>query len=102
MPWISVAIGVLALLLGAAAVHVRRTRQGARPTEESRFAQGLAIGMGVAVAIGILLSELGGYHGAMSYAVVAGAAGGSILGFLLDRRQRQQRRRDAYLDRGKL
>jgi membrane associated rhomboid family serine protease len=102
MPWITVAIGVLALLVGAAAIYVRRTRQGLRPREESRFAQGLAIGMGTAVAIGILLSELGGYQGAMSYAVVAGMAGGSILGFLLDRRHRRQRRRDAYLDRGKL
>ena len=102
MPWIAVAIGVLALLLGAAAIYVRRTRQGARPTEESRFAQGLAIGMGTAVAIGILLSFLGGYREAMSYAVVAGMAGGSIIGFLLEWRPRRHRRRDACLDRSKL
>ena len=91
MPWIIVAIGVLALLLGAAAIYVRRTRQGARPTE-SRFAYGLVIGMVVALAIAIPLSEVGGYHEAMSYAVWAGMAGGSIIGFLLDRRHR---RRDA-------
>ena len=90
MPWIIVAIGVFALLLGAAAIYVRRTRQGARPTEKSRFAQGLAIGMGTAVAIAILLSELGGYHEAMSYAVVAGTALGSVLGLLLYLRQRRR------------
>ena len=90
MPWIIVAIGVLALLLGVAAIYVRRTRQGLTRTR-SPFMTGLAIGMVVAVAIAIPLSELGGYHGAMSYAVPAGMAGGSIIGFLLDR---QHRRRD--------
>ena len=86
------AISVLALLLASVAIYVERTRQGAKPTEDTRSAQGLAIRLGTVVAIGMLVSELGGNHEAIYYFIVVGAAGGSILGFILDR---PPRRRDA-------
>ena len=88
MVWLIVAIGVLLLLLAGAAIYVRATKQGTRPTAY-RVSSGLAIGLAVAAAIAIPLSELGGYHSAMSYALPAGAALGGVLGLLLHWRHRQ-------------
>ena len=88
MVWLIVAIGVLLLLLAGAAIYVRATKQGIRPPGY-RFSSGFVIGMAVAAAIAIALSELGGYHSAMSYALPAGAALGCILGLLLRWRHQQ-------------
>lgn len=82
-----VAIGGLVVLLAGAAIYVRAARRGATPID-ARLSAGLAIGLLVAAAIAIPLSELGGYHEAMSFAIPAGLVLGSIFGLLLQWRHR--------------
>ena len=55
----------------------------------SGMGKGCGIGMSVCVAIGIALSELGGYHDAMAHSIIFGSAVGLILGSILERQERK-------------
>ena len=46
--------------------------------------KGLAIGMVICVAIGIVLSEFGGFHNILTWSIIFGSAVGIIIGSILE------------------
>ena len=55
-------------------------------TNDAGTCKGLAIGMSICVAIGIVLSEFGGYYIAIPLSIIFGSAVGIIIDVVLKRR----------------
>jgi len=59
-------------------------------TDDAGIHKGLAIGMTMCIAIGIVLSELRGYYIAIPLSIVFGGTVGTIIDAFLERRQRKR------------
>lgn len=82
-------VGMIILLVGAG-YYIRMIKKGVVRPKSTYYIKGVAIGMIICVAIGIALSELGGYHNAAPFSIVYGAAVGSWIGIALERRHQKQ------------
>ena len=50
------------------------------------MSKGLVIGMGSCIALGIVLSEIWGYHDVIPYSIVFGSTVGMVIGLALEKR----------------
>jgi len=79
----------MTILLAFAGYYYILVRKGAI-IKGTGMAIGIAIGMITCIYIGILLSELGGFHDAASLSILYGAAVGFGIGIFLEKRSQKQ------------
>ena len=70
-------VGMIILLTGVG-YYIRMIKKGIIKPKGTNYSKGLAIGMSICVAIGIVLSEFGGYYIAIPLSIVFGSAVGII------------------------
>lgn len=87
---ITLTIVGLIILFAGVGYYIRMIRKGVVKPRSTHYSKGVVVGMVICVAIGIVLSELGGYHGAIPSSIIYGAALGSWIGIALERRYQKQ------------